>query len=218
MGCRCWLGLAFLLVLAAPSSPTGDVAMVKRHAADLRALFSEEEDSAEAQEEERRLMPTFNTCMLHCISQAMSSTVSIKRSMTLSQGTQGKDHEFCWGLRLRSRKGKRLTKAFLFFNLEQPLNGSQPSSYHLLLTTPPAQLQHVSPGQGNWTTRLLSSKACGLHFDVTEPFRRAEGGQDTEMCVQAIRPKEGVWEAFQLRLQCPPFLAALWRRLLRPDG
>uniref|UniRef100_A0ABM5F4K8 Uncharacterized protein n=1 Tax=Pogona vitticeps TaxID=103695 RepID=A0ABM5F4K8_9SAUR len=217
MGCHCWLGLALLLVVAAPSSPTGDVAMTERQAAHVWAPCPQE-DSAAAREEERRLTPTFSTCMLRCASRAMSGMVGNKRILRLYEGRQGEDHEFCWVLRLRCQEGERLTKAFLFFNLEQPLNVSQLPSYRLLLTTPPAQRQHLPPWQGNWATRLLSTKACGVHFDVTEPFRRAEGGQDAEMCVQAICPKEGVWGAFQLGLQCPPFLATLWRSLLRPDG
>lgn len=121
-------------------------------------------------------------------------------------------------LHLRCQKGERLTKAFILLNVEQPPDGVQPLPYRLLLTTPPSIRQHVRAHHGSRITRLLPEEACGMRFDVTVPFRSAEGGQATEMCVRAVCPADDTCSSLSLAFQCPPFLATLWRSVPRPDG
>lgn len=121
-------------------------------------------------------------------------------------------------LQLRCQKGERLTKAFVLLNLEQPPDGGQPLPYKLLLTAPPSLSQPLRARHGGRIPRMLRREACGIRFDVTEPFRTAEGGQEAEVCIKAICSEADVCGALRLGLRCPPFLATLWRSLPRPDG
>ncbi|XP_042296057.1 uncharacterized protein LOC121915690 [Sceloporus undulatus] len=214
----CWLGLVFALAVAAPSYMGGDTPDREATAAHTWAPCLQEESTA-APEEERRLTPRFSSCMLHCAAQAMLRMVSTKSalSLKLNEGSQGEEHEFCWMLRLRCQKGERLTKAFVLLNLEQPPDGGQLPPYRLLLTTPPSLRQHLQPRHRSRATKLVSEEACGVRYDVTEPFRSAGGGRDAQMCIKAVCPEEDVCGALRLGLQCPPFLATLWRSLPRPD-
>ncbi|XP_061461617.1 uncharacterized protein LOC133374590 [Rhineura floridana] len=217
MGCR-WLGLVFTLAAAAaPSCRGGGMPESEVPAAPCPQGES-------LQEEEQHMMPRFSTCMLQCAAQAMLGMVGAKAtvSLKLNEGREGKEQEFCWMLHLRCEKGERLTKAFVLLNLEQPPDGGQPPPYRLLLTTtattPPSPRQYLRGHHGNRGTRLLSRQACGIRFDVTEPFRSARGGQEAKMCVEAVCPEEGGCGALRLSLRCPPFLATLWRSLPRPDS
>ncbi|KAJ7307586.1 hypothetical protein JRQ81_009614 [Phrynocephalus forsythii] len=213
MSCPRWLVLALVLRVAAPSALGGEEAVTEREALHTWVSCPRQE-----QEEEPRLMPVYSACMLRCAARALSRMTGSQKVLRLHEGKQGEEQEFCWVLRLRCQEGERLTKAFVFFNLHQPPDGDRPPSYRLLLTTPPAQRRHLRPRPGNWATKLLSTEACGVHFDVTEPFRRAKGGPEAKMCVRAVCPAEGVCEAVRLALQCPPFLTTLWQSLPRPDG
>ncbi|KAL7978176.1 hypothetical protein Chor_005163 [Crotalus horridus] len=130
----------------------------------------------------------------------------------------GPDHEFCWMLHLRCQSGVRLIKAFVLLNLEQPLGQSQPFPLRLLLTAPTWPNPLLQPRSKRRYTRLLNAEACGIRFDVTQPFRDAEGGREAEMCVKVVCPEGDACEAMQLSLRCPLFLATLWRTLPRPDG
>ncbi|XP_053133675.1 uncharacterized protein LOC128337098 [Hemicordylus capensis] len=219
-GCR-WLGLLLALLVAVPSCAGGDGtgASVAQRAPCLQ------EESLVLQGEGPGA-PRLSSCMLQCAARAMlemagaQSTLSLK----LNEGREGEEHEFCWMLHLRCEKGERLTKAFVLLNLEQPLEqGEQqlpppPPPYRLLLTAPPSLRQQVRACQGSRATGLLRGEACGIRFDVTKPFRSAEGGRGAQMCVKAICPERDVCGALRLALRCPPFLATLWHSLPLPDG
>ncbi|XP_060545531.1 uncharacterized protein LOC117670279 isoform X2 [Pantherophis guttatus] len=131
---------------------------------------------------------------------------------------KGAEHEFCWMLHLRCQRGVRLTKAFVLLNMEQSLDQSQPFPLRLLLTAPPWPHPLLQPRSKRRDSRLLNGEACGVRFDVTEPFRNAEGGRDAKMCVKVVCPEGDACKDLQLSLRCPPFLATLWRSLPRPDG
>ncbi|XP_007440957.1 uncharacterized protein LOC103059131 [Python bivittatus] len=190
-----------------------------------RALCPLDDDLAASQEGEL-LVPRFSNCMLRCAShayqayRAVLATGSVKStvSLKLNEGRQGAQDEFCWMLHLRCQRGVRLTKAFVLLNLEQPLDRSRPFPFRLLLTAPSLPHHLLQPCSRRRDTRLLNGEACGIRFDVTEPFRSAEGGRDAELCVKVVCPLEkDVCEALQFSLRCPPFLATLWRSLPRPD-
>lgn len=127
----------------------------------------------------------------------------------------GAEDEFCWKLRLRCQGGERLAKAFVLLNLEQPPAEGQLPPFRLLLTSPSQRLRIRHRSRG---TRLLRAEACGLRFDVTEPFRSAEGSWDAQMCVKAVCPEKGACGAWRLGQRCPPFLATLWRSLPAPGS
>ncbi|XP_034954301.1 uncharacterized protein LOC118075971 [Zootoca vivipara] len=211
MGHR-WLALA--LILAAAAAPNRTAGNVPE--SEVPGAPCPQEENPAAPSGEPHVAPRFSTCMLQCAAQAMLGMVGAKSSVSLklNEGREGEDQEFCWMLHLRCQKGERLTKAFVLLNLEQPPGGGQPPPYRLLLTTPPSLRQYLQARQGNRRARLLSGEACGVRFDVTEPFLSAEGGQEAKMCVKAVCPEDDACGA----LRCPPFLATLWRSLPRPDG
>ncbi|KAL8184242.1 UNVERIFIED_CONTAM: hypothetical protein K2H54_010759 [Gekko kuhli] len=215
---HCWVCLVFTLLAAAPSHMGGSVPVTEVPVARQWAPCLQDENPEP--QEEHLVVPKFSTCMLRCAAQAMLGIVSTKpsTSLKLNEGREGEDHEFCWMLRLRCQKGERLTKAFILLNLEQPRDGVQPPPYRLLLTAPPSPRRHVRAHHGSRALRLLPEEACGMRFDVTEPFRSAEGGQTAEMCVRAVCPVDDTCGGLSLAFQCPPFLATLWRSVPRPDG
>ncbi|XP_048368434.1 uncharacterized protein LOC125441685 [Sphaerodactylus townsendi] len=211
-----WLCLLFALVTAASNNVGGDVPVTEVPVARRWAPCLQDENTE--LQEGPLAVPKFSTCMLRCAAQAMLGIVTTKPStwLKLNEGREGEDHEFCWMLHLRCKKGEKLTKAFILLNLEQPPDGGQQPPYRLLLTSPPSLRQYVQARRG--VTRLISREACGMRFDVTEPFRSAEGGQDAEMCVKAICPADDTCSSMSLAFRCPPFLATLWRSVPRPDG
>ncbi|XP_070622876.1 uncharacterized protein [Erythrolamprus reginae] len=173
------------------------------------------------------VQPRFSSCMLRCTSHAYGAYMallassdlrSMATSLKVNEGRQGAEHEFCWALHLRCQSGVRLTKAFVLLNLEQPPDQSRPFPLRLLLTAPPWPQSLFQPRSKRRDTRLLNGDACGARFDVTEPFRDAEGGRDAEMCVKVLCPEGNACEDLQWDLRCPPFLATLWRSLPHPDG
>ncbi|ETE58092.1 WD repeat-containing protein 74, partial [Ophiophagus hannah] len=112
----------------------------------------------------------------------------------------GPEHKFCWMLHLRCQRGVRLTKAFVLLNLEQPLDQSRPFPLRLLLTVPSWPQSLLQPRSKRRDTRLLNREACGVRFDVTEPFRNAEGGRGAKMCVKVVCPEGDTCEDLQLRV------------------
>ncbi|KAM3825281.1 uncharacterized protein M6D78_016572 [Vipera latastei] len=191
------------------------------------ALCPPDDSPAVSQEGELPEQPRFSSCMVRCTSHAYEAFTamlatgdfkSMRTSLKLNEGRQGPDHEFCWLLHLRCQRGVRLTKAFVLLNLEQPLGQGQPFPPRLLLTAPSWPNPLLQPRSKRRDTRLLNGEACGIRFDVTQPFRDAEGGADAEMCVKVVCPEGDACEDLQLSLRCPLFLATLWRSLPRPDG
>ncbi|XP_077180467.1 uncharacterized protein LOC143831322 [Paroedura picta] len=217
MGHHC-LCLVFALVAASPRYVGGDVPVTEVPVARRGApcLLDENPDPQEG----LLAVPKFSACMLRCAAQAMLGIVSTKpsTSLKLNEGREGEDHEFCWMLHLRCQKGEMLTKAFILLNLEPPPDGAQPPPYRLLLTAPPSLRRQVRAHHGSRATRLLPRETCGLRFDVTEPFRSAEGGLAAEMCIRAVCPEDDACGGLSLAFRCPPFLATLWRSVPRPDG
>ncbi|XP_034281221.2 uncharacterized protein LOC117670279 isoform X1 [Pantherophis guttatus] len=190
-------------------------------------LCPADDSPAAPPEEQLPMQPRFSNCMLRCTSHAyeaytaMLASGDFKRmttSLKVNEGGQGAEHEFCWMLHLRCQRGVRLTKAFVLLNMEQSLDQSQPFPLRLLLTAPPWPHPLLQPRSKRRDSRLLNGEACGVRFDVTEPFRNAEGGRDAKMCVKVVCPEGDACKDLQLSLRCPPFLATLWRSLPRPDG
>ncbi|XP_026544482.1 uncharacterized protein LOC113426335 [Notechis scutatus] len=191
------------------------------------ALCPADDSPAATREGQLLGQPRFSSCMLRCTSHAYEAYTamlatgdfkSMTTSLKVNEGRQGPEHKFCWMLHLRCQRGVRLTKAFVLLNLEQPLDQSWPFPLRLLLSAPSWPQSLLQPRSKRRDTRLLNGEACGVRFDVTEPFRNAEGGRDDEMCVEVVCPEGDTCEDLQLSLRCPPFLATLWRSLPRPDG
>ncbi|XP_066467069.1 uncharacterized protein [Tiliqua scincoides] len=202
-------GTVLAALVAACSSVGGDDTQVA--AAHLEALCE-----SLALPGEHHVTPRFSTCMLQCAAQAMLEMAKSAVSLKLNEGREGDEDEFCWMLRLRCQRGERLAKAFVLLNPEQPPAEGQLPPYRLLLTAPPSLRQHLRARRRG--RRLLSTEACGARFDVTEPFRSAEGDRDAQMCVKAVCPEKDDCRTWRLGLRCPPFLATLWRSLPRPDS
>lgn len=199
-----WFGTVLVVLATAPSCVGGD------------DTHGEALCESPALSQEHHVTPRFSTCMLRCAAQAMLEMAKSAVSLKLNEGQEGNEDEFCWMLRLRCQKGERLTKAFVLLNLEQPPAEGQTPPYRLLLTTPPSLRQHLRARHRS--TRFLSAESCGARFDVTEPFRSAEGGRDAQMCIKAVCPEKDDCGTWRLGLRCPPFLATLWRSLPRPDS
>ncbi|XP_063172726.1 uncharacterized protein LOC134506449 [Candoia aspera] len=220
-----WLILFLALGTSVLGHDGGQELVTEAPTGQQQALCPPDDDLALWQEE-KLPVPRFSNCMLQCTfhaykayeaALAMGSFQSMM-SLKLNEGREGAEREFCWMLHLRCQRGDRLTKAFVLLNLEQPPDRSRPFPFRLLLTAPSLPPHRLQPRSRRRDTRLLSGEACGIRFDVTEPFRSAEGGRDAEMCIKVVCPLEkGICKGPPFSLRCPPFLATLWRSLPRPD-
>ncbi|RXM93180.1 hypothetical protein EOD39_19358 [Acipenser ruthenus] len=121
-----------------------------------------------------------------------------------------KEGELCWSLQLEHGKGELLQKAFVLLPLR---DGALDSTAPLeLRPTCPAEPDLLSPH----SAQAALSQECGLRFDITKAFTASEN--TLQFCVEPLRSGRPAPSSLTEALECPPFLATVWRRHRQPPG
>ncbi|KAK6478402.1 hypothetical protein HHUSO_G20709 [Huso huso] len=155
---------------------------------------------------------TPSECMLKCTLQTYLWMTARRDRVTvrLHKAIPGKEGELCWSLQLEHGKGELLQKAFVLLPLR---DGALDSTAPLeLRPTFPAEPDLLSPH----SAQAALSQECGLRFDITKAFTASEN--TLQFCVEPLRSGRPAPSSLTEALECPPFLATVWRRHRQPPG
>ncbi|CAH2325070.1 Hypothetical predicted protein [Pelobates cultripes] len=145
--------------------------------------------------------PRPSPCALRCATLTYYKILGSERrgSVLFTEASTSSEQYYCWFLSQRCRTEESLEMAFIMVD-------ASPPPCHLSIGPNGFEQQELSPDTNN---HELLSPLCGLRFEVTLPFQRAQNA--AEFCVRHVCPQRSK-DSSQTRSSnhCPPFLVTLW--------
>lgn len=145
--------------------------------------------------------PRLSQCSLRCATLTYYKLLAGEQrgSVLFTEATARSEQHFCWFLSQRCQDEEVLEMAFVMVDTDLPL-------CQLIIDHSGSGQQWLNPDR---EAHPLLSPLCGLRFEVTLPFQKAQNA--AEFCVRPLCPTSNQESSnTETSGRCPPFLVTLW--------